>query len=85
MKTVARRPQLLDWADDDHVYYRAGSTLEMLNLASSAPRPAPAVGSGEWQVPSPAGPLARPRRRRRRRAGSPPRTGTTTLLDLSSD
>ena len=75
--------RLLGWFDDDHLYYRAGSTLEMLNLASSGASTSAAVGSGEWQMPSPAGPLlvldATGAVRRIVAAD-----WTTTLLDLSS-
>jgi hypothetical protein len=74
--------RFLGWFDDDHLYYRAGATLEMLNLRSGASASA-VVGSGEWQVPSPAGPwLVVDSTGAVRRIVAA--DWTTTLLDLSS-
>ena len=43
--------RFLSWLDDDHLYYRAGANVEMLNLRLGASASA-AVSSGEWMVPS---------------------------------
>ena len=43
--------RFLSWLDDDHLYYRAGAEVELLNLRSGASASA-AVSSGEWIVPS---------------------------------
>jgi WD40 repeat protein len=74
--------RFLGWFDDDHLYYQAGATLEMLNLRSGASASA-VVGSGEWQVPAPAGSwLVVDSTGAVRRIVAA--DWTTTLLDLSS-
>ena len=74
--------RFLGWFDDDHLYYMANSTLEMLNLRAGASASA-RVSSGEWQVPSPSGPwLVVDNAGAARRIATA--DGTTTLLDLSS-
>ena len=70
------------WLDDDHLYYQAGAEVELLNLRSGAWASAP-VGSGEWQVPSSAGPrLVVDTTGAARRIVAA--DWATTLLDLSS-
>ena len=75
--------RFLSWLDDDHLYYRAGANVEMLNLRAGALASVPAP-NGEWLVPSPAaGP-----RLVVAATGAPRRIvaadWTTTLLDLSA-
>jgi hypothetical protein len=75
--------RFLSWFDDDHLYYRAGAEVELLNLRSGASASA-AVSSGEWIVPSTAtGPrLVVDATGAARRIVAA--DWTTTLLDLSS-
>jgi len=81
VRTIAGA-RFLGWFDDDHLYYMANSTLEMLNLRAGASASAP-VGSGEWQVPSSSGTwLVVDAAGAARRIATA--DGTTTLLDLSS-
>ena len=74
--------RFLSWLDDDHLYYRAGADVMMLNLRSGALASAPAP-NGEWAITSPSGPhLVLDA------SGAPRRIVSadwmTTLLDLSS-
>jgi hypothetical protein len=73
--------RFLGWLDDDHLYVAGGTAVEIIDLAAEQ-GPGLLVASGEWQIPSPAGP--------RLVAGSTggvrrivAADGTTVLLDLS--
>jgi WD40 repeat protein len=74
--------RFLSWLDDSHLYYLSGSSVVLLDLPSGASA-GNVVGTGEWQVPSPAGPrlVAAATGAARRIVGA---DGTTILLDLSS-
>ena len=74
--------RFLSWLDDSHLFYSSDSSVRLLDLASRVSA-GTVVGTGEWQVPSSAGPrlLAAATGAARRIVGS---DGTTTLLDLYS-
>ena len=46
--------RFLSWLDDSHLYYMAGTSVMSLDLASGST--GTVVGSGDWQIPSAAGP-----------------------------
>ena len=74
--------RFLSWLDDDHLYYKAGAAVEMLNLRSGASASAPAPND-EWVLTTPAGPhLVLDASGAARRIVSA--DWTTTLLDLSA-